>query len=69
MTGSKRIKIRKLDSIRVGMVSFYSLANSNQTTLVHISSNFIDDMFVHRHQTDQLLVVKGQILALRYLLC
>ncbi|MBD2695180.1 MULTISPECIES: hypothetical protein [Anabaena] len=62
MTGSKRIEIRKLDSMTVGMVSFYSLASSNQTTLVHVSGNFIDNMFVHRHQTDQLLVVKGQIL-------
>jgi uncharacterized RmlC-like cupin family protein len=62
MTSSKKIEIRKLDSMTVGMVSFYSLANSNQTGLVHISGNFIDDMFVHRHQTDQLLVVKGQIL-------
>ncbi|MFM6155233.1 MAG: cupin domain-containing protein, partial [Sphaerospermopsis kisseleviana] len=61
MNGSKRIEIRKLDSMTVGMVSFYSLASSDQTTLVHVSGNFIDDMFVHRHQTDQLLVVKGQI--------
>jgi len=62
MTCSKRIKIRKLDSMIVGMASFYSLASSNQTTLVHLSANFIDDMFVHKCQTDQLLVVKGQIL-------
>ncbi|MDB9445462.1 cupin domain-containing protein [Anabaena sp. CS-542/02] len=62
MTGSKRIEIRKLDSMTVGMVSFYSVADSNQTALVHIAGNFIDNMFVHRHQTDQLLVVKGQIL-------
>ncbi|MBD2137299.1 cupin [Anabaena sp. FACHB-1237] len=62
MTCSKSINIQKLESMKVGMVSFYSLANSNQTTLVHIAGNFIDNMFVHRHQTDQLLVVKGQIL-------
>lgn len=62
MTCSKTINIRKLESIKVGMVSFYSSANSNQTSLVHIAGNFMDNMFVHRHQTDQLLVVKGQIL-------
>ncbi len=62
MTCSKRIKIRKLDLMTVGMVSFYPLASSNQTILAHVSGNFIDDMFVHRYQTDQLLVVKGQIL-------
>jgi dTDP-4-dehydrorhamnose 3,5-epimerase-like enzyme len=62
MSGGKRIKVGKLDSMTVGMVSFYSLAKSNQTAVVHIAGNFIDDMFVHRHQTDQLLVVKGQIL-------
>jgi hypothetical protein len=68
MSGGKRIKVGKLDSMTVGIVSFYSLANSNQTAVVHIAGNFIDDMFVHRyqkdqlHQTDQLLVVKGRIL-------
>jgi dTDP-4-dehydrorhamnose 3,5-epimerase-like enzyme len=61
MSGAKNIEIRKLDSMTVGMVSFYSLASSNQTDLVHVAGNFIDDMFVHRHQTDQLLVVRGQI--------
>ena len=62
MTHGKRVEIRKLDSIKVGMVSFYSPASSNQTTLVHIAGNFIDNMFVHKHQTDQLLVVKGKVL-------
>jgi len=43
MICSKKIEIRKLDLITVGMVSFYSLASSNQTMLAHVSGNFIDN--------------------------
>ena len=55
----KRIEIRQLASIKGGMTEFYTPQSSNETMLVQIPAQTIDDLFVHRFQTDQLLVVKG----------
>lgn len=60
MTCSKSIEIRKLESMTAGMVQFYAPTSSNETMLAHIPGQTIDDMFVHRYQTDQLLVVRGE---------
>jgi dTDP-4-dehydrorhamnose 3,5-epimerase-like enzyme len=61
MALTKSIEIRTLDSIKNGMVEFYTPQNSNQTMLVQIPPHSIDDMFVHRHQTDQLMAVRGSM--------
>jgi dTDP-4-dehydrorhamnose 3,5-epimerase-like enzyme len=53
------IEIRELVSMKSGMAEFYTPQTSHETMLVQIASQTIDDMFVHRHQTDQLLVVRG----------
>ena len=55
----KGIQIRTLESIQGGTMEFYPPQSSNETMLVKIPANAVDDLFVHRHQTDQLLVVKG----------
>lgn len=57
----KSIEIRTLDSIKNGMVEFYTPQNSHQTMLVQIPPHSIDDLFVHRHQTDQLMAVRGSM--------
>lgn len=55
----KGVEIRSLSSVKGGMVEFYASQASHETVLVQIPPKTIDDLFVHRCQTDQLLVVKG----------
>lgn len=55
----KGIEIRQLSSIKGGMTEFYTPQSSHETMLVQIPAQTIDDLFVHRFQTDQLLVVRG----------
>lgn len=59
MTIIREISQRKLESIQGGMALFYTPQSSHETMLVEIPSQSIDDLFVHRFQTDQLFVVKG----------
>ncbi len=54
------IQIHPLESIKGGMAEFFTPQASHETMLVQIPPNTIDDLFVHKSQTDQLLVVKGQ---------
>ncbi|MEC4988551.1 MAG: dTDP-4-dehydrorhamnose 3,5-epimerase, partial [Oscillatoria sp. PMC 1068.18] len=44
------------------MTQFYTPQSSHETMLVQIPSQTIDDLFVHRYQTDQLLVVRGSFI-------
>ncbi|MGB5961733.1 MAG: hypothetical protein WBG73_13785 [Coleofasciculaceae cyanobacterium] len=53
------VEIRPLESIQGGMAQFYTPQSSHETMLVQIPAATIDDLFVHRFQTDQLLVVRG----------
>lgn len=57
----KGVQIHPLESIQGGMAEFYTPQSSDETMIVKIPANTIDDLFVHRHQTDQLLVVKGSV--------
>ncbi|GET36286.1 dTDP-4-dehydrorhamnose 3,5-epimerase [Microseira wollei] len=59
MGKSRGIESRQLESIKSGMAQFYTPQSSNETMLVQIAANTVDDLFVHRYQTDQLLVVRG----------
>lgn len=56
---AKTVLIRQLESIQGGMAQFYTPQSSHETMLVEIPPHTIDDLFVHRFQTDQLLVVRG----------
>lgn len=56
----KGIEIHPLASVKGGMTEFYTPQSSHETILVQIPSETIDDLFVHKSQTDQLLVVKGR---------
>lgn len=59
---TKSITIRQLKSIQGGMAEFYTPQSSNETMLVKVPAGAVDDLFVHRFQTDQLLVVKGSFI-------
>jgi hypothetical protein len=59
MTLSKQATVRRLESIHGGMAEFYTPQSSNETMLVKVPAKAVDDLFVHRYQTDQLLVVRG----------
>ena len=59
MSLSKGVEIHQLRSVKAGMIQFYTPQSSNETMLVQIPPNTIDDMFVHKYQTDQLMVVRG----------
>ncbi|MBD2774966.1 dTDP-4-dehydrorhamnose 3,5-epimerase [Iningainema tapete] len=56
----RQIEIRQLESIKGGMVEFFTPQQSHETMLVQVAPNTVDDLFVHKSQTDQLMVVKGQ---------
>jgi hypothetical protein len=55
----KQVEIRSLQSFKGGNTEFFTPQTSDQTMLVQIPGDTVDDLFVHRHQTDQLLVVRG----------
>jgi hypothetical protein len=55
------VEIRNLSSVKAGMVEFYTPQTSDETMLVQVAPFLVDDMFVHRHQTDQLMVVRGSM--------
>jgi hypothetical protein len=54
-----QVEIFPLESIKGGMAEFYTPQSSHETMLVNIPVQTIDDLFVHRSQTDQLLVARG----------
>ncbi|MCC0179340.1 dTDP-4-dehydrorhamnose 3,5-epimerase [Waterburya agarophytonicola K14] len=55
----KGVTLQAIESIQGGMAEFYTPQSSDETMVVKVPANTIDDLFVHKHQTDQLLVVKG----------
>jgi hypothetical protein len=59
MALAKQIELIRLASIQGGMAQFYQPQASDETMLVQLPANSVDDLFVHRNQTDQLLVVRG----------
>lgn len=56
----KGVEIHPLALIKGGMTEFYTPQSSHETILVQIPPKTIEDLFVHKSQTDQLLVVKGR---------
>lgn len=60
MSSARGIEIRQLTATKGGMTNFYTPQSSDETILVQIPPNTIEDLFVHKAQTDQLLVVKGR---------
>lgn len=62
MSLSKGVEIHQLKSVKAGMIQFYTPQFSNETMLVQIPPHTIDNMFVHKYQTDQLMVVRGQFM-------
>ena len=60
MTNIKGIEVRYLESMKGGMTSFFTPQTSNETMLVQIPANTVEDLFVHKSQPDQLLVAKGR---------
>ncbi|MEO0925542.1 MAG: dTDP-4-dehydrorhamnose 3,5-epimerase [Cyanobacteria bacterium J06643_13] len=53
------VSVKTIESIQGGMSEFYTPQSSDETMIVKVPANSIDDLFVHKQQTDQLLVVKG----------
>ena len=53
------IEIRPLKPVKGGMTEFYTPQSSDETMLVQLPPGTVEDLFVHRFQTDQLLVVRG----------
>jgi uncharacterized RmlC-like cupin family protein len=62
MSLSKGVEIHALTSAKAGLIQFYTPQASHETMLVQIPPNTIDDMFVHKYQTDQLMVVRGSFI-------
>jgi len=60
MSSVKGIEVHPLTSVKGGMAEFYTPQSSHETMVVQIPPQTIDDLFVHKSQTDQLLVVKGR---------
>lgn len=53
------VTVQTIDSIQGGMAEFYTPQASDETIVVKVPAQTVDDLFVHKQQTDQLLVVKG----------
>jgi uncharacterized RmlC-like cupin family protein len=62
MSLSKGVEVHTLTSAKAGMIKFYAPQASHETMLVQIPANTIDDLFVHKYQTDQLMVVRGNFM-------
>ena len=62
MSLSKGVEIYHLTSVKAGIIQLYTPQASHETMLVQIPANTIDDMFVHKYQTDQLMVVRGSFI-------
>ncbi len=56
----RQVEVRRLNSIRSGMVEFFTPQTSDETMTVQVEAGAVEKLFVHRFQTDQLLVVRGQ---------
>jgi hypothetical protein len=56
------VTLQKIESIQGGMTEFYTPQSSDETIVVKVPANTVEDLFVHKHQTDQLLVVKGRFI-------
>lgn len=59
MSLTKQIEVYPLSSVKGGRIDFYTPQSSDETILVNLPAATIDDLFVHRNQTDQLFVVRG----------
>jgi len=59
MALKRKIEIKQLESVQGGMSQFSTPLTSQETMVVQVPSQSIDDLFVHHFQTDQLVVVKG----------
>ena len=55
----KGVSVKAIESIQGGMAEFYTPQSSDETMIVKLPANSEDELFVHKQQTDQLLVVKG----------
>ena len=53
------VQICSLESIQAGMMKLYKLQSSDETILIKAPAHTAGNLFVHQHQTDQLLVVRG----------
>ena len=53
MSLSKGVEIHSLTSVKAGMIQFYTPQASHETMLVQIPPKTIDDMYVHKYQTDR----------------
>jgi hypothetical protein len=62
MSLSKGVEIHPLTSAKAGMLQFYTPQASHETMLVQIPAQTIDDMYVHKYQTDKLMVVRGNLI-------
>jgi uncharacterized RmlC-like cupin family protein len=59
MSLTKQIEVYSLSSVKGGRLDFYTPQSSDETMLVNLPAATMDDLFVHRYQTDQLFVVRG----------
>jgi hypothetical protein len=62
MSLSQGIEIHHLTSIKAGMLDFHDPKVSHETMLVGVPPHTIDDFFVHKYQTDQLMAVRGNFI-------
>jgi hypothetical protein len=52
MSLTRQIEVRNLESIKGGMAEFYTPQTSHETMVVQVPAWTVDDLFVHRQQTD-----------------
>jgi hypothetical protein len=57
----RQVEVRSLTPVRGGHIEFFTPQASHETMLVQLPASTVEELFVHRFQTDQLLVVRGRL--------
>lgn len=58
---ARQIEVIPVTKNRSGRIDFFEPQASDETLLVEIPNGTVEDLFVHRNQTDQLMVVRGRL--------
>ncbi|ABB56147.1 cupin domain-containing protein [Synechococcus elongatus] len=56
----RQVEVLPVESFRSGTAQFFAPQTCDQTMVVELGAEQVEDLFVHHFQTDQLMVLQGQ---------
>lgn len=57
---TRQVEVLPVESFRSSTAEFFAPQSSDQTIVVELGAEQVEDLFVHHFQTDQLMVLQGQ---------